>query len=79
MNDVSVRDPLCRRALAEQAAAAQSATPVPSPCVNVCHIEPASGLCAGCLRTLDEIGAWSQLADDAKRRVWAALPGRTRA
>lgn len=42
---------------------------VPSPCVNVCRMQPASGLCEGCLRTLDEIAAWSGLDDDARRAV----------
>jgi len=49
---------------------------VPSPCVDVCRIDEATGLCAGCLRTLDEIAAWSTLDDVAKRDVWAQLPGR---
>lgn len=75
--NASVRDPLSRRALAEQAAAAVAASPVPSPCVNVCQIDPNRGVCTGCLRTLDEIAAWSRLEEDAKRRVWAALPART--
>jgi predicted Fe-S protein YdhL (DUF1289 family) len=35
-----------------------------------------SGLCEGCLRTLDEIIAWSKADDDFKRAVWAELPGR---
>jgi predicted Fe-S protein YdhL (DUF1289 family) len=49
---------------------------VPSPCINVCRIEPASGLCEGCLRTLDEIAAWSQLPDTTKRAVWMQLEQR---
>ncbi|HEX7639864.1 MAG TPA: DUF1289 domain-containing protein [Burkholderiaceae bacterium] len=51
-------------------------TPVPSPCVNICQVDPASGLCVGCRRTLDEIAAWSRLDDAAKRVVWLQLPGR---
>ena len=51
-------------------------TPVPSPCINVCRMESASGLCEGCLRTIDEIVAWSRLSDDGKRAVWAQLPQR---
>ncbi|MBI5720461.1 MAG: DUF1289 domain-containing protein [Burkholderiales bacterium] len=47
--------------------------PVASPCINICRMEAASGLCEGCLRTLDEIAAWSQLSDAAKRDVWVAL------
>lgn len=50
--------------------------PVPSPCVNICRIDPGSNLCRGCRRTLDEIAAWSSLADADKRRVWQQLPGR---
>ncbi|MDQ2918233.1 MAG: DUF1289 domain-containing protein [Casimicrobiaceae bacterium] len=54
----------------------ESATPVPSPCISVCRFDPASGLCTGCLRTLDEIAAWSILDDDARRAVWTALAQR---
>jgi len=37
-----------------------------------------SGLCIGCLRTLDEIALWSVLDDEDKRAVWEALPPRRR-
>lgn len=53
-----------------------AAGPVPSPCTSVCVIDPVTGFCAGCLRTLDEIASWSLLDDDAKRQVWSALPQR---
>ena len=52
---------------------------VTSPCVSVCAIDEATGLCAGCLRTLDEIAAWSLLDDDARRSVWHAIGERRRA
>lgn len=55
---------------------ASAAGGVPSPCTSVCRIDPHTGWCAGCARTLDEIAAWSRLDDDAKRRVWALLPQR---
>jgi predicted Fe-S protein YdhL (DUF1289 family) len=45
-------------------------TPVPSPCVNVCRMNAATGLCEGCLRSISEIAAWSQLDDQDKRAVW---------
>ena len=48
-------------------------SPVPSPCVNVCRMNAASGLCEGCARTLDEIATWAALDDDAKRAVWARI------
>ena len=42
---------------------------VPSPCNKVCRIDASTGWCEGCLRTLHEIGAWSQLDDADKREV----------
>ena len=41
---------------------------VPSPCVDVCEIDPAIGTCRGCQRTPDEIEAWGTL-DEARRRA----------
>ncbi|AKJ31380.1 DUF1289 domain-containing protein [Caldimonas brevitalea] len=52
------------------------ATGVPSPCVNVCRINPRTGWCEGCARTLDEIAAWSTMSDADKQRVWSRLPQR---
>lgn len=49
---------------------------VASPCVKTCVIDDASGLCLGCLRTLEEIGGWAALSADARARVMAELPGR---
>jgi predicted Fe-S protein YdhL (DUF1289 family) len=53
-----------------------TSVPVPSPCIDVCRIDARTGLCEGCLRTLDEIAAWSALGDDDKRSVWALLDER---
>lgn len=52
------------------------AGPVPSPCVSICRIDPSSGLCVGCLPTLDEIAAWGSLADDTKRDIWTEIERR---
>ncbi len=46
---------------------------VPSPCINVCRMDAATGWCEGCRRTLAEIAAWSGLSDEQKRAVWQAL------
>ncbi|HEV2219238.1 MAG TPA: DUF1289 domain-containing protein [Casimicrobiaceae bacterium] len=46
---------------------------VASPCISVCRMDDATGLCIGCLRTLDEIAAWGTLDDDARREVWVAI------
>jgi len=59
-----------------QAAAADAAQAVPSPCVSICRMDPASGLCVGCLRTLDEIAQWSSMADDDKRAVLGRIEAR---
>jgi predicted Fe-S protein YdhL (DUF1289 family) len=50
--------------------------PIQSPCNKVCTIDAASGLCAGCGRTLDEIARWSTLSDSERARIMAELPQR---
>lgn len=49
---------------------------IESPCVNICVVHPATGLCVGCHRTGEEIAAWSVMTPEARRAVMAALPGR---
>ena len=62
--------------MSARGAAVHDADRVASPCISVCRMDDASGLCVGCLRTLDEIAAWSLLDSDEKRAVIAALPQR---
>jgi predicted Fe-S protein YdhL (DUF1289 family) len=52
---------------------------VPSPCINVCRMHAASGLCEGCQRTLAEIGAWASMGEAEKREVWRQLEQRREA
>lgn len=52
---------------------------VPSPCSSVCRMDRDSGLCEGCLRTIDEICQWSQAAPELKRAVWARIAERAQA
>jgi len=47
-----------------------------SPCVKICALDPPTGLCSGCGRSLDEIGAWLNLSDEERRRIMSALPER---
>jgi predicted Fe-S protein YdhL (DUF1289 family) len=49
---------------------------IASPCINVCRMNAVTGLCEGCLRSLDEIARWSACDDEAKRRVLAAVERR---
>lgn len=51
-------------------------TNVPSPCILVCQLHPASQICMGCLRTRDEIAHWSRADDDYKREVLNQLEER---
>lgn len=53
-----------------------SGSRVPSPCINVCRMDDATGWCDGCLRTIDEIAGWSSFDDDTKRAIWQALDTR---
>ena len=48
-------------------------TPVPSPCINICKMLPETGLCQGCMRTIDEIRAWRHATEDDKRAIWAEI------
>lgn len=42
---------------------------VASPCIGVCRMSAASGLCEGCQRTLDEIAVWGQSTDAQKLAI----------
>ena len=50
--------------------------PIVSPCVSVCVIDPASGLCRGCKRTIDEISRWVMMSDEQRQAVVDALATR---
>ena len=51
-------------------------SPIQSPCVLVCTIEPSTGWCRGCGRTAREIGAWTLYTADQRTAVMGELPGR---
>lgn len=55
---------------------AGAARSVATPCIKVCAIEPLSGLCTGCGRTLREIGAWTSYAPKMREAIMATLPQR---
>jgi uncharacterized protein len=39
-------------------------------------MDPRTALCTGCLRTIDEIAAWSHLSDADKQAVWLRIAER---
>ncbi|MDM0114871.1 DUF1289 domain-containing protein [Variovorax sp. J22R133] len=47
-----------------------------SPCISVCKMSEASGLCEGCYRTIDEIARWASMSDEGKRDVWLRIEAR---
>jgi predicted Fe-S protein YdhL (DUF1289 family) len=49
---------------------------VPSPCIDVCRMDPQGRYCEGCLRTLDEIAGWGTLDRIERLHVWTLLRDR---
>ncbi len=49
---------------------------IETPCVQICVMDAATGLCQGCSRTRNEIAAWSQLTSAERRRIMLELPSR---
>ncbi len=49
---------------------------VQSPCIKICVVHKESRLCTGCLRSIDEIGAWSRMSDEIRAAIMAELPSR---
>jgi predicted Fe-S protein YdhL (DUF1289 family) len=72
-------DCLLRRCLYLPSRIAATAMPIQSPCNKICTIDPATDLCVGCGRTLDEIARWSSLTDAERARIMVELPRRVAA
>jgi uncharacterized protein len=49
---------------------------IESPCAKVCTLEPISGLCMGCGRTLQEIANWTAFSASERAAVMMELPER---
>ena len=49
---------------------------ITSPCINVCQMNPATGWCEGCLRSIEEITAWGRLNESQRMAICADLPHR---
>jgi uncharacterized protein len=50
-----------------------------TPCIDICTIDEASGLCKGCCRTIDEIARWASMSSEERRAIMAILPARNSA
>lgn len=50
--------------------------PIKTPCIKVCVIDGASGLCLGCFRALTEVAGWARLSDAEREAIMAELPSR---
>jgi predicted Fe-S protein YdhL (DUF1289 family) len=46
---------------------------VKSPCIKVCQMDPARGVCMGCCRTLDEIARWGLMSEPQRESVMSGL------
>ena len=49
---------------------------VASPCVNTCTLDPVTGWCVGCGRSISEITGWGTRPASERRAIWAELPAR---
>jgi uncharacterized protein len=47
-----------------------------TPCIAICIIDPKSGLCLGCGRTLPEIARWHRIENAERLAVMAQLSAR---
>ncbi len=50
--------------------------PIRTPCIRVCAVDGAKGLCVGCGRTLKEIAQWTAFTDAERDAICEALPAR---
>lgn len=53
--------------------------PLPSPCLSVCEMNPESGFCRGCFRTLAEIADWMAMTNPERETTLARLRQRREA
>lgn len=48
----------------------------PSPCISVCQMDPMTGFCIGCTRTIDEIRDWIISTPDERNAILAKIAER---
>lgn len=50
--------------------------PMESPCIDICQLDPADGLCIGCHRSIEEIMSWTRYTSLERQTIMALLPKR---
>ncbi len=51
---------------------------VVSPCISICQMDQATGVCKGCYRTLEEIATWGRLDNQQRWDIVQSLRDRRR-
>jgi uncharacterized protein len=47
-----------------------------TPCIKICVVDPLSGLCIGCGRTVAEISLWPEMNNAARVKIMSGLAER---
>jgi predicted Fe-S protein YdhL (DUF1289 family) len=69
---------LDRRQARQTLASKRPCMTVSTPCIRVCILDPETGLCEGCGRTMEEITSWYRLGEDERLKIMATLEERMR-
>jgi hypothetical protein len=51
---------------------------ISTPCINICTLDPASRLCTGCGRSLEEIARWGTMSEPQRLDIMRGLDARLR-
>jgi len=62
--------------VASRALKIKATAEIVSPCISICQMNVATGLCEGCFRTRDEIAAWGSAGDATRLATWARIEER---
>jgi len=49
---------------------------IQSPCIKICVVHPLERICTGCLRSIEEITAWSEMTDTERNLILQDLGSR---
>jgi predicted Fe-S protein YdhL (DUF1289 family) len=50
--------------------------PAPSPCIGICRMDDARGVCEGCWRTLAEIAEWGRAPERRRLEILRSVTAR---